>query len=280
MIDVTVELKQLPVTQLTPTKKQDRIDWHSPTAREHINKLKKSISTLMPDGSLYGVRERIVVKPTTDPEIFEIIKGESRWRAAMEISNEMLVDVEVRIYKDKKLEHYDHVTENSLHRSLNIWERASSIKKDKDNGADTETLMAIHGLSNKTVVSKYMGVFKLTRAQQKLTQSSYINDLNMISKLAKLSDIDAKEMLKRCEDGEQPKKVLTELLNRAKPEIKKEPVIKFSFSRSQCNTILELLGLNPDDMDNPDEDIEILLKSRLEELAGDQPDNSQEENND
>ncbi|NQD64269.1 chromosome partitioning protein ParB, partial [Enterobacter sp. CM29] len=150
---------------------------------------------------------------------------------------------------------------------LNIWERASSIKTDKDNGADTETLMAIHGLSNKTVVSKYLGVFKLTRAQQKPVQYSYINDLNLISKLAKLNDLDAKELFKRCEGGEQPKKVLTELLNKAKPVVEKEPTIKFSFSRSHCNTILELLGLNPEDLDNPDEDIEVLLKSRLEELS-------------
>lgn len=34
------EIRVLKLSQLTPNKKQDRRDWESPVAREHIEKLK------------------------------------------------------------------------------------------------------------------------------------------------------------------------------------------------------------------------------------------------
>ncbi|MGE1110083.1 hypothetical protein ACQJ2X_29930, partial [Bacillus wiedmannii] len=106
----------------------------------------------------------------------------------------------------------------------NIFERALSIKTDKDNGLTTEQLIAVHGLSNKTVVSKYMSVFRLSKPKQKIVQESYINDLNLLSKLMKVSDEDVKELRQRCEGGEQAKKVINELLTRSRQLPEKEPV--------------------------------------------------------
>lgn len=261
------EIKMLKLSQIVPNKKQDRRDWDSPAAREHIEKLKKSFSVVLPDGSLYGIRERLVVKPTSNPDEYVLHKGESRWRAGTELDSEMEVECEIRSYEDKVIEHLDHATENSLKRDLNIFERAVSIKADKDNGLTTEQIIAVHGLSNKTVVSKYMGVHRLSNPKKKVIQESYIQDLNLITKLAKVSDDDIKELRQRCEAGETAKKVINELLGRNKTRTEKEPQYRVSLSKSHYTVILELLELNPADMDNPEEDIEALLKGRLDELA-------------
>lgn len=256
---------ELKLSQLIPNKKQDRRDWDSPSAREHIEKLKRSIGLELPDGSLYGIREMLMVKETSTPDQYQIIKGESRWRAGSEIDPDMVVRCEVSSYTDKVLEHLDHATENSLKRDLNIFERALSIKTDKDNGLTTEQIIAVHGLSNKTVVSKYMSVFKLSPVKQKLIQSSFIMDLNIVSKLNKIDDSDIKELRTRCEGGEVPKKVIAELLARVNPKPQKEKEFRLSLNESHYKNILTLVGLDPEDLNNSDEDIELLLKSKLEE---------------
>ncbi|EBU7272558.1 chromosome partitioning protein ParB [Salmonella enterica subsp. enterica serovar Heidelberg] len=265
------EIRVLKLSQLTPNKKQDRRDWESPVAREHIEKLKKSIGMRMPDGSLYGIRERIVVKPGASENEFVILKGESRWRAGSElekeIGEEIETECEIKSYDDKVIEHLDHATENSLRRDLNIFERALSIKTDKENGLTTDQIIAAHGLSNKTVVSKYMSVFRLAKPKQKLVQESFIGDLNLIGKLDKVAEDDMKELRQRLEGGETAKKVINELLNRSKPKQEKEPQYRLALSRSQYSAILSLLDLNPEDIDNPEEDIAELLRNRLEELS-------------
>ncbi|ERK05607.1 hypothetical protein L580_3317 [Serratia fonticola AU-P3(3)] len=264
------KFKMLKMSQLRSSKGQDRGDWSSPTAREEIEKLKKSIG-LEINGELYGIRERIVVKPGKNDNEYYIHKGETRWRAATEIGNERGIDIESECeiieYDNKVIEHMDHATENSLRRKLNIYERASSIKTDKDNGLTTEQIIALHGLSNKTVVSKYMAVFRLSKPKQKLLQESYILDLNLISKLDKVSDDDMKELRQRLEGGEKAAKVINELLSKGKKPVDKETLYKVTFSRSQYSVILGLLDLNPADIDNPNEDIVELLKNKLEELA-------------
>lgn len=261
------EIIKLKLSQCVPNKKQDRRDWESPAAREFLEKLKASIGLQLPDGKLYGIRERIVVKPSSTEGEYIILKGESRWRAGTEIDPDMEVECEIKIYDDKTIEHLDHATENSLKRDLNIYERALSIKTDKDNGLTTDQLIAVHGLSNKTVVSKYMSVFRLSKPKQKFVQESFVNDLNLLGKLAKVSDDDMKELRQRCEAGEQAKKVISELIARGKPTQEKEPVYRLAFTQSQYSVILELLDLNPEDINNPEEDLEVLLKNRLEELS-------------
>lgn len=265
------EIRVLKLSQLTPNKRQDRRDWGSPVAREHIKKLKKSIGMRMPDGSLYGIRERIVVKPGASENEFIILKGESRWRAGSELEKEIgeaiKTECEIKLYDDKVIEHLDHATENSLRRDLNIFERALSIKTDKDHGLTTDQIIATHGLSNKTVVSKYMSVFRLAKPKQKLVQESFIGDLNLIGKLDKIAEDDMKELRQRLEGGETAKKVINELLNRSQPKPKKEPQYRLALSRSQYSAILSLLDLNPEDIDNPEEDIAELLRNRLEELS-------------
>ena len=86
------EIKTLKLSQLTPNKKQDRRDWDSPAAREHIEKLKKSIGMILPDGTLYGIRERIVVKPGSNENEYIILKGESSWRAGQEDGQDKNLD--------------------------------------------------------------------------------------------------------------------------------------------------------------------------------------------
>lgn len=265
------EIKVLKLSQLKPNKKQDRRDWDSKKAREHIEKLKKSIGMVLNDGTLYGIRERIVVKPNPAVEGEYIIhKGESRWRAGIEVGTENGLDLEteceIRTYDDKVIEHLDHTTENSLRRDLNIYERALSIQTDKNNGLTTDQIIAAHGLSNKTVVSKYMSVFRLTSPKQKLVQESFIGDLNLINKLDRVAEDDIKELRQRLEGGEVAKKVINEMLNRHKPKVEKEPQFKVSFNRPHYAYILKILDLDPEDIDNPDENLEELLKNRLDEL--------------
>ncbi|MDH1753934.1 chromosome partitioning protein ParB, partial [Citrobacter freundii] len=74
----------------------------------------------------------------------------------------------------------------------------------------------------------------------------------------------------RCESGEQAKKVINEILNRNIERAPKEPAYRISLSKSQYSAILELLNISPEDIDNPEEDIETILKNKLEELASPQ----------
>lgn len=54
------------LSQLKPKNNQDRKDWNSPSAREHIEQLKRSIGLELPNGQTYGIREPIVVKRGQD----------------------------------------------------------------------------------------------------------------------------------------------------------------------------------------------------------------------
>ncbi|TDN48080.1 ParB/RepB/Spo0J family partition protein [Scandinavium goeteborgense] len=261
-----IEILVLKLSQLEP-KKQDRVDWNSPTARADIEKLKRSISATLPDGSMYGIRERILVGPANSNGKYPIIKGETRWRSGTEINPEMETECEVRRYDDKVIEHLDQVSENTLRRPLNIFERAQSIKTDKDNGLSTDQIIAIHGLSNKTVVSKYLSVLRLDKAKLRIVKESYIGDLNLIGKLAKIPDQDVKELRQRLEGGEIAKKVIADILGRSKVRPEATEVYKVAFSRDQYSAILQLLDLDPADIDNPEEDITTLLKNKLEELS-------------
>lgn len=264
------KLLKVKLNQLKPNRKQDRRDWGSPLAREHIEKMKRSIGMELSDGVVYGIREPIVVKETSDNDSYIILRGESRWRAGCEVQDEKGIELECEIkivsYEDKVLEHLDHATENTHKRPLNIFERASSIKQDKDNGLTTDQIIAVHGLSNKTVVSKYMSVFRLSKLQQKIVQDSFINDLNLINKLSKILDDDIKELRNRCEGGEPAKKVINDILGRSNQKPIKEKPYRLSLSKSHLSAILSMLDLSAEDIDNPEEDIETLLKSKLDEL--------------
>lgn len=58
-----------------------RIDWDSVEAHEDLASLRESIL-------LRGVRQNLQVRPTADPETFEIIDGERRWRAVRQAISE------------------------------------------------------------------------------------------------------------------------------------------------------------------------------------------------
>lgn len=243
----------LKASELT-AKNQVRLDKKSPTAIEHIEKLAKSIGAKIKDGEYYGVREPLTI--IYKNEIPIIHKGENRWLAATKVDPEMLLPCIIKSYDDALEAHLDQVTENSLRRGLNIFETAKAIAVDKEHGLKNDEIADIYGLSNKTVISKYLGVFKLSKAKQNIIKESYISDLNMISKLNKVPEESIQELRKLLQDGMPAKKAISKVLNKDKPE--KPKTFPLSFSEDTFKKLCKLVDIDFDDLTEDDKPSEII----------------------
>ncbi|BES73852.1 hypothetical protein RE428_48700 (plasmid) [Marinobacter nanhaiticus D15-8W] len=213
------EIVYLRRDKIVPQPGQDRDDWDDPATVAHVKSLADSMSIELQDGKKYGVRDPISVLPADEDGKHEIIKGESRWRAAgiAEID-----EIPCRIQKRATVENrLDHVTENALKKGLTLWQRARSIQRDKEEfGFDSKQIMIAHGIRNKTQLSKIMAVLTLDEPAQELVRRDLVGDVNLIYDLKKLDEKQIEKLKKKIEKGDSVPQAIKSL----QPKQKKKPV--------------------------------------------------------
>lgn len=200
-------------SQLVPKASNDRDDWDDPETKAHIKSIAESMQIRLTDGKFYGIRTPLVVKPANNEGLHEITSGECRWRAS-DLPVEELQYLPCIIREgDTKEERLDHVTENGNRRALNLFQVARSIKRDKEEfGLSTEEIIAIHGLTGKSQLSKYMAVFNLNEKAQAFAREGAFKDINLVYELKKLDEGQLDKLKKKIDKGESFQQALKSLL--------------------------------------------------------------------
>lgn len=225
------EIVYIPRDKIVPEPGQDRDDWEDPATVAHVKSLADSMSIQLPDGRKYGVRDPISVLPADDDGNHRIIKGESRWRASgLADIDEIPCRIQRRATVENRL---DHVTENALKKGLTLWQRANSIRRDKEEfNFDSKQIMIAHGIRNKTQLSKIMSVFSLDESAQELVRRDLVGDVNLVYDLKKLDEKQIEKLKKKIEKGDSVPQAIKSLLPKPKKE-KPAPDPKISDSETE-----------------------------------------------
>lgn len=201
----TDRIVQISIDKLRPNVHQSRGDenadyWQKQSTIDYINELVASMKLELPDGTLYGVREALKIKQLGDDGLHEIIAGEHRWRAAR-LAGLKEVPCLIRAGGEKEAR-LDHITENSLHKGLSLWQTARAIVVNQETyGFSTEYIIAAHGLRNKSHLSKIMNVFKLSDEARALVESGVVDNVEYAYELKKLTPEQVAKFAKMVDKG-------------------------------------------------------------------------------
>lgn len=208
---------------LIPDPNQDRDDWDSPETIANIESIRKSSNIKLADGKRYGIRTPLWVKPVDDDDKYMIIDGECRWRSTEGAEGEeALLPIIIRTGDSKELR-LDHTSSNGARKGLTLFQTANSIKRDMEEfGLSTEEIIAVHGLTSKSQLSKYTAVHKLNDRQLALVKAGHFGDINLIFDLRKLDDEALGKLEKRLKKGESAGQAMKAIAGKPEPKAKPE----------------------------------------------------------
>lgn len=205
-------------SDLYPDPTQDRDDWETERTLAHIAGIRRSALIPLEDGRHFGIRKTLFVEPADEAGKHKIIDGECRWRATEDAPDDVqLLPCIIRKggVRERRM---DHVSGNVLGQGLTVWQTACSIKRDKEEfGFTTEEILAVHGIKDKSRLSRYMKVFKLSPEAQEFAKLDDFRDVNIIydlEKLDKMGPDTLKKLSKRLEKGESIQTAIKALLPR------------------------------------------------------------------
>ncbi|EPF1840321.1 ParB/RepB/Spo0J family partition protein [Pseudomonas aeruginosa] len=230
-------------SDLYPDPTQDRDDWETERTLAHIAGIRRSALIPLEDGRHFGIRKTLFVEPADEAGKHKIIDGECRWRATEDAPDDVqLLPCIIRKggVRERRM---DHVSGNVLGQGLTVWQTACSIKRDKDEfGFTTEEILAVHGIKDKSRLSRYMKVFKLSPEAQEFAKLDDFRDVNIIydlEKLDKMGPDTLKKLSKRLDKGESIQTAIKALLPREekKPAPKAPGVGQESVSDSETGSI-------------------------------------------
>lgn len=212
-------------SDLYPDPTQDRDDWEAERTLAHIAGIRRSALIPLEEGRHYGIRKALWVEPADETGKHKIIEGECRWRATEDAPDDVQLLPCIISKGGVRERRMDHVTGNVLGQGLTVWQTACSIKRDKEEfGFTTEEILAVHGIKDKSRLSRYMKVFKLSPEAQEFAKLDEFRDVNIIydlEKLDKMGPDTLKKLSKRLEKGESIQTAIKALLPREKK--KSEP---------------------------------------------------------
>lgn len=207
------EIRFLPRNQIFPNPENDRKDWDSPERIEHVKSLAASFVTIV-DGEPLGIIEPIRVRKIAHQH-YEIISGESRWRAT-EIAN---IDP-VKCVVTEKIENNRHSLEglitNFLRNDLSLWELAGALQKRLDGDpARGVAPMSLDELSaavsrSKPWISKYTAVLKMPEPIQALCIEGLVKNVDTLRDLAAYNEEDLQQAVNDIRSGANPKELVKE----------------------------------------------------------------------
>jgi len=190
-------------SQVIPDEDQDRDDWDDPATIANVESIRRASRIKLNDGKYYGIRAPLWVMPADENGKHKIIDGECRWRSTEDGPEEVQFLPCIIRTGDKKEIRLDHTAANGARKQLTLFQVANSIKRDKDEfGLSTDEIMAVHGLTNKTQLSKYNQIHKLNDRAKELVRGGHFQDVNLVYDLAKLDDDALAKLEKKVAKGE------------------------------------------------------------------------------
>jgi len=207
-------------SQVIPDEDQDRDDWDDPATIANVESIRRASRIKLNDGKYYGIRAPLWVMPADENGKHKIIDGECRWRSTEDGPEEVQFLPCIIRTGDKKEIRLDHTAANGARKQLTLFQVANSIKRDKDEfGLSTDEIMAVHGLTNKTQLSKYNQIHKLNDRAKELVRGGHFQDVNLVYDLAKLDDDALAKLEKKVAKGES----FQQALKAVSPKPAKDP---------------------------------------------------------
>lgn len=207
-------------SQVIPDVDQDRDDWDDPATIANVESIRRASRIKLNDGKYYGIRAPLWVMPADENGKHKIIDGECRWRSTEDGPEEVQFLPCIIRTGDKKEIRLDHTAANGARKQLTLFQVANSIKRDKEEfGLSTDEIMAVHGLTNKTQLSKYNQIHKLNDRAKELVRGGHFQDVNLVYDLAKLDDDALAKLEKKVAKGES----FQQALKAVSPKPAKDP---------------------------------------------------------
>lgn len=200
-------------SSIIPDPLNDRDDWDDPATIAHIEGIKRASRIKLDNGKYYGIRAPLWVGPADENGKHMIIDGECRWRSTEDAPEEVQFLPVIIRDGSKKERRLDHTAANGARRQLTLFQVAHSIKRDKEEfGLSTDEILAVHGLTNKSQISKYNQIHKLNDRAKELVRGGYFQDVNLVYDLAKLDDDALNKLEKKVAKGESFQQALKQVL--------------------------------------------------------------------
>lgn len=203
----------VPREQIFPNPDNDRTEWETPERIEHVNSLAASFVTIV-DGQPLGIIEPIKVRKVGHQR-YEIISGESRWRAAAIAGLDR-----IKCVVTEREQHNRHSLEalitNFLRNDLTLWELAGALQKRLDGDPERGIApMSLDELSaavsrSKPWISKYTAVLKMPERIQALCIEGLVKNVDTLRDLAAYSDDDLEQAISDIREGANPKEIVKE----------------------------------------------------------------------
>lgn len=237
-------------SQVIPDVDQDRDDWDDPATIANVENIRRASRIKLNDGKYYGIRAPLWVRPADENGKHKIIDGECRWRSTEDGPEEVQFLPCIIRTGDKKEIRLDHTAANGARKQLTLFQVANSIKRDKEEfGLSTDEIMAVHGLTNKTQLSKYNQIHKLNDHAKELVRGGHFQDVNLVYDLAKLDDEALAKLEKKVAKGESFQQALKAVTPKTAKDHKKPKDIgkdggnQGGVSESETGTIILPLSL-------------------------------------
>lgn len=184
-------------SQIVPDPSNDRDDWDNAETIAHIQSIVNSASVKLENGKYYGIRQPITVTSCNRDGKHTIIDGECRWRATDNLPEELHEIPCIIRSGDLKELRLDHVSANGVRKDLTLSQLVKSITRDKEEfNMKTSEIIAVHGLRNKTHLSKLMAFNKLSDKAKGIINDFDIKDVNIVYDLKKLDEIGEEALTK------------------------------------------------------------------------------------
>ncbi|KPZ06412.1 ParB/RepB/Spo0J family partition protein (plasmid) [Pseudomonas amygdali pv. morsprunorum] len=262
-------------SKIIPDPEQDRNNWDDPELIAHINRIKESSRIVLASGKYYGIRQPLWVKPADENGEHMLIAGECRWRSTEDAPEEVQYLPVIIRSGDRKEARLDHTTENGARQSLTLFQVAESIKRDKEEfGLSTKEILAVHGISSKTQLSKYNQIYKLGERALEIVRAGYFQDVNLVYDLAKLNDEQLGKLEKKIEKGETFQQALRSVAPKApkngegtgegKVSGSETSKLSLALSTAAARALGDLLGANAE-LDGKEYKADLI--SKIEALA-------------
>jgi ParB/RepB/Spo0J family partition protein len=267
---------------IVPDQTQDRDDWDSPATIANIETIKKSSLIKLNNGKHYGIRQPLWVREADSDGNHKIIDGECRWWATEDAPEDIqYLPCIVRTGDEKEIR-LDHTAANGARKQLSLLQTAKSIKRDKDEfGLTTEEILAVHGIANKTQLSKYNAIHKLNDRAKELVRTTGFQDVNLVYDLQKLDDEALDKLEKKIAKGDSfqqalksvsPKDLTNNKGTQKPPVSESETKVAISVSVKAAKALAAYLDV-PADLGA--KELKAALLAKIEALAADEPEEGQ-----
>jgi len=164
--------------------------------KEQVRKDFSNIEGLAQSIVVSGQISPIIVSPADENGLYEIQKGERRWRACKSIGR--TIDIIINLSSQTHVESLvGELVENIQRESLSMIEISNAIKELSDKGLKGEEIAQMLGKS-KSYVSNHLSLIHLPKLVLELVECGVTKDVELLNNLRKLHSINARQAEDIC----------------------------------------------------------------------------------